>query len=135
MRSAALLLFLFLSMATGAAAEAKVDFEKQVKPILESRCVICHQSKALFGKVNLENAAMAFRERPGGPAILKGKPDSSPLYFVLKLPPKNPQAMPPTGHRIPDKESQIIYRWILQGAEWPEGAAGVLRPPAEEKKS
>jgi len=87
----------------------------------------------LFGNLNLQTAALAFKNRPGGPAILRGRPDSSPLYFVLRLPPKNPQAMPPTGHRIPDKDMRIIYDWIKQGAPWPEGGAGRLEPPKDPK--
>jgi mono/diheme cytochrome c family protein len=112
------------------AAEAKIDFASQIKPILGSRCISCHQSGALFGELNLENRDKAFRKRTNGPVILPGRPDSSLLYLVLKLPPKELKAMPPNGHRIPDREVQFIYDWILQGAEWPTGAEGVIHPPA-----
>lgn len=116
------------------AADAPIDFVTQVKPILASRCVICHQSQALFGDLNLENRTLAFKKRPGGPAILRGKPDSSPLYFVLRLPPKNPKAMPASGHRISDREMGVVYDWIKQGAEWPDGPEGVI-PPAKAPKT
>ncbi len=112
------------------AAEAKLDFATQIKPILASRCLSCHQSGALFGELNLENHDMAFKKRRNGPVILPGRPDSSMLYLVLKLPPKEMKAMPPNGHRIPDREVQLIHDWIKQGAEWPAGAEGVIRPPA-----
>jgi hypothetical protein len=115
------------------ADEAKIDFSTRVRPILE-HCVVCHQSGALFGNVNLENAAMAFRNRPGGPAILRGRPDSSPLYQVLKLPPKDPKAMPPSGHRIADREMETLYQWVKEGAEWPTGAEGVVHAPASNGK-
>ena len=71
---------------------------------------------------------MAFKKRSKGPVILPGKPDSSMLYLVLKLPPKNLKAMPPNGHRVSDKETNLIYDWIKQGASWPKGAAGVIVP-------
>ena len=112
------------------AADAKVDFVSQIKPILGGRCISCHQSGALFGELNLENRDMAFKKRANGPVILPGRPDSSMLYLVLKLPPKELKAMPPNGHRIPDREVQLIHDWIQQGAEWPTGAEGVIRPPA-----
>lgn len=114
------------------ATEAPIDFITQVKPILGSRCILCHHSEALFGNLNLENRAAAFKNRPGGPAILPGKPDSSPLHSVLILPPKNLKAMPPSGHRISDREVKIIYDWIMQGASWPEGAPGVIPPVTTE---
>jgi hypothetical protein len=34
--------------------------------------------------------------------------------------------MPAMGHRIADDEVALIKRWIEQGAEWPEGEAGVI---------
>lgn len=118
------------AVAPVSAAEAKLDFATHIKPVLASRCISCHQSGALFGELNLENHDMAFKKRRNGPVILPGRPDSSMLYLVLKLPPKEMKAMPPNGHRIPDREVQLIHDWIKQGAEWPAGAEGVIRPPA-----
>ena len=125
---------LMLHAASAAPEVAKVDFDTQVKPLLTSRCINCHYSGALFGELNLENRAMAFKKRVNGPVILPGKPDSSALYIVLKMPPKNPKAMPPNGHRIPDKEVSLIYDWIKQGAVWPKGAAGVIAPSKAVKE-
>ncbi len=105
-----------------------VSFAMHVKPLLTSRCINCHHSGAMFGQLSLESRAMAFKKRVNGPVIVPGKPDSSMLYLVLKKPPKDPQAMPPAGHRVTDREIDIIYDWIKEGAEWPEGKAGVLKP-------
>ena len=58
---------------------------------------------------------MAFKKRANGPVIVPGRPDSSALYLVLKMPPKNPKAMPPAGHRVTDREVNLIYDWIKQG--------------------
>ena len=130
--------FAALLLAAGArltAAEAKIDFASQIKPILGSRCISCHQSGALFGELNLETRDMAFKKRANGPVILPGRPESSMLYLVLKLPPKEMKAMPPNGHRIPDREVQFIHDWIRQGAAWPTGAEGVIRPPAPKAES
>lgn len=117
------------------ADDARIDFVKQVKPILGSRCINCHQSEALFGNLNLENRLQAFKKRLGGPVILPGKPDSSPLYIVLRLPAKDPKSMPPDGgHRISEGETRTIYTWIKQGAEWPKGADGTI-PPVKVQKA
>ena len=83
------LLFAALCLSGGEGAalakEAKIDFAKQVKPILGSRCVNCHKSEAMFGELNLENRALAFKKRREGPVIIPGKPDSSRLFGVLYL--------------------------------------------------
>lgn len=117
---------------TSAAEVSRVNFVKEVKPLLTSKCVNCHYSGALFGELNLENRTMAFKKRVNGPVILAGSPDSSMLYLVLKLPPKNLKAMPPNGHRVSDQEMKLIYDWIKQGASWPEGVAGVIAPLKSE---
>lgn len=105
-----------------------VDWTRDVKPVLVSRCINCHHSGSMLGQLSLESRGMAFQKRAGGPVIIPGRPDSSLLYQVLKLPPKNLKAMPPFGHRITDKEINLIYDWIMQGAAWPEGKAGTLKP-------
>lgn len=122
-----------MSFSLRANAEEPLDFAKDVKPLLETRCINCHHSGALFGNLNLENRELAFAKRPTGPVILPGKPNESPLYYVLKLPPKDPKAMPPTGHRISDKEMDVIYRWIDEGAKWPQGKDGVIRPVLKDQ--
>lgn len=125
---------LLLTPALHAADEPPVDFVKQIKPILADRCVECHNSETLFGELNLQNRALAFRKRfPGGPAIVAGAPEKSMLYLALTLPPKDKKAMPATGHRIPKDEVNLILRWIKEGAKWPEGKEGVVS--VQRKKS
>jgi hypothetical protein len=104
-----------------------VDFATQIKPLLEERCVTCHNSNALFGNLNLENRAFAFRNRPEGAVIVPQKAPESRLYLVLTLRETDRKAMPPTGHRIPAEDVDLIKRWIEQGADWPQGREGVLK--------
>lgn len=106
----------------------KVSFTKEIKPLLEARCVNCHNAGALFGDLNLENRELAFKPRAKGAVITPGSPDKSPLFLVLTLPEGDRKAMPPTGHRISDEETALIKLWIAQGAEWPAGPDGVVVP-------
>ena len=112
----------------------RVSFTKQIKPLLTSRCINCHHVGSMFGQLSLENRSMAFKPRVNGPVIRPGRPESSVLYLVLKLPPKNPKAMPPAGHRVTDREMNLLYDWIKQGAEWPEGKDGVLTPLRKDRR-
>lgn len=105
-----------------------VSFQKQIKPLFEARCINCHHAGALFGDLNLENREFAFKPRKKGAVITPGNPEMSQLYLVLTLPESDKKAMPPTGHRISAEETALIKRWIKEGATWPTGADGVVKP-------
>jgi len=116
------------------AAEPPVDFVNQIKPILADRCVECHHSESLFGQLNLQSRELMMRKRKGGPVIMPKEPEKSLLYIVLTLPPKEPKAMPATGHRIAKSEMELIRRWIAEGATWPDGKDGAIMPRAMPSK-
>lgn len=110
-----------------------VDFVGDVKPILESRCLECHQHSYVFAGLNLETKALAMKGGRSGPVIVPGEPHRSLLYKVLLLGHDHAVAMPPTPERLEREQEQIIHDWIQQGAEWPDGVR--LVPPQEWKKS
>jgi mono/diheme cytochrome c family protein len=108
------------------ADEPAVDFVRQIKPILADRCVACHNSESIFGEFNLQNRELAMRKRKTGPVIVPGKPEQSPLYVVLTLPPEAQKAMPATAHRLPKSDIALVRQWISEGAHWPEGKEGFI---------
>lgn len=110
----------------------EVSFERQVKPILETSCLECHQPRYLTGGLNLETKATAMKGGRSGPVIVPGSPHKSLLYRVLLLGHESPVAMPPTPERLDRDYEQIIHDWIQQGAKWPDGVR--LVPPQEWKK-
>lgn len=133
MNRAPFILVLIAAFAPGLSCQKKpevqtVDFARHIKPLLQSRCISCHNSGALLGDLNMENRALAFKERAKGPIITPGKPEASQLYIVLTLPEPEKKAMPPTGHRIPQADVDLMKRWIEQGAKWPDGAEGEVKP-------
>jgi mono/diheme cytochrome c family protein len=135
MNRAPFLVVLLAAFALGLSCQKKpdakpVDFVTQIKPILQGRCINCHNSNAIFGDLNLENRAMATKTRAKGPILTPGKPEQSQLYIVLTLPEPETKSMPPTGHRIPDADVELVKHWVEQGAKWPDGADGVLKPQA-----
>ncbi len=102
------------------AAEEPVDFDRQVRPILQERCLSCHgpeKQKSGF-RVDVKSIAIEGGDIYG-PNILPGKSDESNLiHFVsgeddlVKMPPKGP---PLTADEI-----AILRRWVNEGANWPE---------------
>lgn len=124
-----------LTTALRAAEDAPVDFVKQIKPILADRCVECHNSETLLGKLNLQTKVLAFGKRKAGLVIMLKDAEKSRLYLVLKLPAKDAKAMPATGHRIPKDEVSTIRQWITEGANWPEGKDGAITPQHKKPKA
>lgn len=108
---------------------APVDFVSDVKPILQTHCISCHNDEHLFGDLNLMSRASAMRGSKSGPVIVPGDPDKSLLYQVTNLEhAKSDKAMPATGPNLDEEEKKILSRWIEQGADWPEGEEGRIVP-------
>lgn len=106
----------------------KVSFVEDVKPFLEAKCLGCHNTTTLLGEFNLESRELAFRSSSGKVFITPGEPENSPVYLALTVPRDDAAAMPPEGHRLDPADVSLIGDWITQGAEWPDGPDGVLRP-------
>ncbi len=97
-----------------------IDFVTQVKPVLEAKCVICHNRKTL-PFFSLENRELAFAV-PG--RIVPGHPEKSLLIVNGTM--NHAKTMPPVGNRLTGDEKRILTAWVKQGAVWPEGRAGNL---------
>lgn len=106
----------------------KVSFEKQIKPLFESRCVMCHNGQVAAGDLNLLTRDLAFRRSSNGPFIIPGDPNGSKLFRMVQLADVEPGAMPPTGHALDGHQLGLVKAWIEQGAEWPAGEPGYLKP-------
>lgn len=108
---------------------AEVDFDQHIKPILESRCLQCHNSQSMPGRISFESREQAFAPGKYGRAIIPGDPDSSRMVSFINAPRDTAEAMPQVGHEISTDEAETIREWIAAGAEWPAGEQGQLRPP------
>lgn len=110
-----------------AAYEGKVDFVKDIQPIIEESCINCHSGRRPKSRYSMETREDAIK---GGSsdtkAIVEKKSDKSPLiYFAADAVDDDELWMPPTSKRekYPKlKEEQVakVRAWIDQGAKWPE---------------
>ncbi len=108
----------------GAAAQdaAKVDFNKQVKPILEAACVHCHGPDKDKGDVRVDSKEAAFKGNDDNVGITPGDPSKSSVFTTLELPDDDDLSMPPPKEGRLDKgQIAVLKNWIAQGATWPEG--------------
>ncbi len=106
----------------------RIDFVKDVQPILEFNCVACHREGHDKGKLRLETRALALKGGEKGAAIVPFDSAKSPLYTSTALPADHDDLMPPSNKGGPMKKELIetLKIWIDQGAYWP--AAVTLEP-------
>lgn len=108
----------------------KVDFAKEVLPILRQNCFGCHGPSQQNAGLRLDRRSSAFKA--GTRRIVRGSPDNSFIYHRLTGSVYGPQ-MPPSGPLRPEQIA-IVKTWIEQGAEWPDSLANEIeRPPLNPK--
>ena len=99
----------------------EVGFD-QVKPILQERCLPCHQGEYMGAKVpDFRTSAEVFDPGRQPALVIPGDPERSSLVQVTYLTESTGGAMPPLGHGLPLEEKNLLGEWIRQGACWPDG--------------
>ena len=94
------------------AAEAPLpQFEKDILPILEAKCVKCHAGATPQASLDVRSRATLVKGGASGAALISGEPDRSLLFFRVRS-----GQMPPGGPKLDDAEIALIRRWIEVGA-------------------
>ena len=117
------------------AAARKIDFNREIRPILSETCFTCHgpDEKARKAELRLDQKAEAFRDRRGSAAVIPGKPEQSELFLRITSTDEVEQ-MPPADSgkkKLTSAQIETLRLWIAQGAEWKEHWA--YQPPAEPR--
>ena len=97
---------------------ARVDFVREVKPILEIRCVRCHGAETAMKHLRLHRKDRAMM------VIVPKRPEESQLFLAARS-----GAMPPGGPKLPAAELETLRKWIAEGAHWPKNVELVARKP------
>jgi hypothetical protein len=119
-RLLALALTAWLLAAPLARAQAKVDFSREILPLLSDRCFHCHgpDEKNRKAKLRLDDERNVKRVRG---VIVPGKPDESELYRrLIATDPKEKMPPPGSNRKLSAAQVDLIKRWIEQGAPWGE---------------
>jgi len=96
-----------------AVAWAAPDFEREVAPILEARCLSCHNAVEAKGDLVLETREDLLDHED---SLVPGDAEASGLIDVVSGP--EPE-MPKTGRPLSKDEVATLQAWIVAGAEWP----------------
>ncbi len=111
-------------------AEGVAFFEAKIRPVLVERCYQCHSadSEKVKGGLRVDHREGMVKGGDGGPSVVPGKPEESPLIEAirygdeaLRMPPKTP---------LPPEQVADFEAWVRMGAPDPrEAAAGTGAPP------
>ncbi len=105
-----------------AAPGDRVDFDRQIRPLLSDKCFACHGpdggKRVAALRLDTKDGG-AFSERRGVKIIAPGDPGHSRLYQRISAE-KPATRMPPpaSGLSLTKEQIALIGKWIEQGAEW-----------------
>ncbi len=115
------LVLLFLIMGLQAEA-ARVDFNRDIRPIMADTCFRCHgfDANARKAKLRLDVRAEALKPaKSGAIPIVPGKPEQSEVVHRLFTEDEDDRMPPAEIHKPLTKEQKELFRrWIAEGAEY-----------------
>nr|MBI1231111.1 DUF1553 domain-containing protein [Cytophagales bacterium] len=109
----------------------EVDFNRDIRPIINKKCIACHGGVKKSGGFSLlfEEEALAVNES-GERAIVPGSIRKSEL--IKRITHHDPELrMPLEGEPLEKEEIALLTKWINQGAKWKDHWAYI--PPKPQK--
>ena len=110
---------------------AKVDFARDVMPLIQNNCIECHGPKKQKGGLRLDRRSSALN--PFERRVIPGSSANSKVYQRMAGEDFGPQ-MPPKGGLRPE-EIETVRAWIDQGGEWPEALSNEMELPPDDPKA
>jgi hypothetical protein len=120
------LLWLAMSCTVRAVAAAeplpqRVEFNRDIRPILSDTCFKCHGPDKAKRKAGLhfDTEEGAFADLGGHRAIVPGDPGKSELVRRITAA-EDEERMPPvrSGLKLSARQIDLLRRWVAQGAKW-----------------
>jgi hypothetical protein len=109
--------FLFVCFHANAQVPARVDYVRDVEPLLAKRCYGCHGPQQQMSNLRLDQKESAMR------VIQAGNSTASRLIRMVSG--AEPKVMPPMGAHLTAAEIGLLKAWIDQGVAWSGGKPAV----------
>ncbi len=110
-----LTLLAVVACAASAPAQEKVDFARDIRPILSNHCFKCHGPAKQESGLRLDDRERATRHK----IIVPGKPAESKLLTRVQSDDADERMPPPeAGERLKPDQVAALKKWIEQGAEY-----------------
>jgi hypothetical protein len=104
-----------------AAEKPRLEFGRDVRPILSENCFHCHgqDSKKRMASLRLDSFEGATADRGGHAALVPGKPEASAIYQRTAIE-QGARKMPPaySNRTLTPEQIAILKRWIEEGGEY-----------------
>ena len=110
--------------------EEAVVFDHVIRPVLESRCMGCHNERKAKGELIMVDSAHIAKGGKNGPMFRAGDVRESEMIRRMNLPENHKKHMPPKGKpQLTEGERQLLTAWIAAGA--PFGARLMELDPSD----
>lgn len=107
-------------------ASGEVDFERDVRPILETSCRECHSGPIVQAELRLDSREGLVKGGISGTAVVPGR--SAESLLLQRVRGEGGGLRMPPGPPLTDGEIAALAAWIDAGASWPEAGA---TPPSD----
>lgn len=94
------------------------EYLRQVKPVLQARCVACHGALKQEGGLRLDTAHLAQRGGSTGAGLVAGEPAGS--LILKRVSAGEGERMPPEGEPLTSTQIDALQKWIANGARGPK---------------
>ena len=106
--------------------EEALVYEDIIRPILEQKCVSCHNSSKMKGELRLSDPDGMRKGGKSGPLWAAGKPEESLLMERLLLPLDAKEHMPPKEKpQLSSSEIALLSYWVKAKASFTDRLASV----------
>jgi Protein of unknown function (DUF1553)/Protein of unknown function (DUF1549)/Planctomycete cytochrome C len=105
------------ALMTSPARAGKVEFNRDIRPILSENCFLCHgpDKNTRKAKLRLDDRDVAIAKQ----AIVPGKPDESELVTrVFSTEPHDMMPPPKSLKKLTAAQKELLRQWVAEGAEY-----------------
>lgn len=122
------------------ASEPRIEFNRDIRPILSDACFQCHgpDEAQRHGGLRLDSAGEAHNGGDSGAAIVPGDADASEVWRrVVSNDPDSMMPPPDSGKTLSAHQISLLKKWLQEGAEYQDHWAfmRVQRPPVPATSS
>ena len=118
---------LLLISSSVALADEKIDFNRDIRPILSENCILCHGpdpserkgGRRNSGGLRLDTETGSQKDIDGYAALVPGDPEDSELFFLVTSDDEDERMPPPKhGDRLDEREIALLEQWIVEGGKY-----------------
>ncbi len=106
-------------------------FADAIMPIMEARCVSCHNEDKVKGELLLTSFSNIMKGGESGPSVAPSDLDGSEMYRRITLPEGHDDFMPTDGKEPLDEEHVAIIGWWIENGAVEAGTISSLDPDEE----